>query len=323
MTLLYAAPCFLNHETGDHPERADRIRQIPRRLGESGLLGQCRQPEFKPVSRQRLARVHSPTYIDEVWALSKSGGGNIEADTVVSPASYDVALMAAGCVCDAVERLVRGEDKRALCLVRPPGHHAMTTHAMGFCLFNNVAVAARMAVDQLRLDRVLIVDWDIHHGNGTQATFWEDPHVVFLSIHRFPFYPGTGAADETGGGHGLGFTVNLPVRYGTSRNVYLDIFRNGLEKFAAKLKPQLVLLSAGFDTHRLDPVGDLGLETEDFIPLTSLVLDVADAYADGRFVSVLEGGYDPAILADCVAVHLAEMAGRTTTENGTRCQCSV
>ena len=203
MTLLYCPPCFLDHETGNHPERADRIRHLPERLAAAGLSAQCRTPEFQPVSRQRLARVHSPAYIDEVWAYAKSGGGYIEPDTVVSPASYDVALMAAGSVCDAVERLVRGEDTQALCLVRPPGHHAMVNHAMGFCMFNNIAVAARLAVDVLGLDRVLIVDWDIHHGNGTQAAFWEDPKVGFLSIHRWPFFPGTGDSDETGGGRGL------------------------------------------------------------------------------------------------------------------------
>ena len=306
------SPCFLDHETGNHPERADRIRQIPERLAAAGLLGQCRTPEFKPAARQWLARVHSPAYIDEVWAYAKSGGGYIESDTVVSPASYEVALMAAGSVCDAVERIVRGEDTQGLCLVRPPGHHAMVNHAMGFCLFNNIAVAARLAIDSLGLERVLIVDWDIHHGNGTQAAFWEDPQVGFLSIHRWPFYPGTGDADETGGGRGLGTTLNLPIEFGTPRKDYLALFADNLEKFAAKIKPQLVLLSAGFDAHRLDPVGNLGLETEDFIPLTSLVLDVADTYAGGRFVSVLEGGYDPEswpIAWNCIWRRCSSVAG--------------
>ena len=197
MTLLYCPPCFLDHETGDHPERADRIRRLPERLRQSGLATRCREPDFQPVARQHLTRVHAPAYVDEIWAFAKAGGGNIEADTVVSPASYHVALQAAGSVCDAVERVVRGEDTQGLCLVRPPGHHALANRAMGFCLFNNVAVAARMAVDVLGLYSVLIVDWDIHHGNGTQATFWEDPQVGFLSIHRWPFYPGTGDADET------------------------------------------------------------------------------------------------------------------------------
>ena len=310
MTLLYANPCFLDHETGHHPECADRIRAIPERLEKAGLLVKCKQSGFKPVSRQRLARVHSPGYIDEIRAYAKSGGGHIEADTIVSPASFDVALLAAGCVCDAAERIVRGEDTQAVCLVRPPGHHAMIGHAMGFCIFNNIAVAARLAIDNLKLSRVLIVDWDIHHGNGTQATFWEDPQVGFLSIHRWPFYPGSGDEDEIGGGPGLGTTLNLPIEHRTSRKDYLTRFSDNLDSFSAKIKPELVLISAGFDSHRLDPIGNLGLETEDFITLTNAVLDVADTYAKGRVVSVLEGGYNPDALADCVAVHLAEMLKR-------------
>jgi acetoin utilization deacetylase AcuC-like enzyme len=310
MTLIYRDAAFLSHETGDHPESADRIRSIPARLAELGLLDRCREHESPLVDRRRLARVHSPAYMDEIWAYAKSGGGHIEADTVVSPASYDVAMKAAGAACDAVERVVRGEDSQALCLVRPPGHHALARQAMGFCLFNNVAIAARMAIDELRLERVLIVDWDIHHGNGTQASFWHEPRVGFFSAHRWPFYPGTGAADETGAGDALGTTLNLPFELGTPRREYLGRFRAELEEFADRLRPQLVLVSAGFDAHRLDPVGNLGLETEDFIELTDAVLDVADVHAGGRVVSVLEGGYDPIILADSVGVHLSTMLQR-------------
>lgn len=310
MTLLYNDPCFLKHETGPEIERSERLRAITHRLETSGLAGICQRPEWKPVTRRRLTRVHSSSYIDSVVAVAKSGGGHIEQETTVSPASEDVARLAAGCVCDAVERLVRGEDTQALCLVRPPGHHAMFTHAMGFCIYNNVAIAAKVATDELDLDRVLIVDWDIHHGNGTQAVFWEDRKVGFLSIHRWPFYPGSGRADEIGGGAGESFTVNLPIEYGTPRQEYLRVFREALEAFAAKMRPEIVLISAGFDTHRLDPIGDLGLETEDFITLTNAVLDVADTYSGGRVVSVLEGGYDAPILAECVEVHLREMLRR-------------
>lgn len=311
MTLLYYDSCFLRHETGAHPERAQRLQSIAERLAHSGLEGKCRRVAWEPVSRSQLARVHWPRYIDEVWALAKSGGGELDADTVISPASYEVALQVAGAVCDAVRRVVHGEDTTALCLVRPPGHHAMAGRAMGFCLFNHVAVAARMALEELGLDRVLIVDWDVHHGNGTQAAFWEDPRVGFLSIHRWPFYPGTGLEDETGAGPGLGYTRNLPVPYGTPRADYLARFTLALERFADRVKPQLVLVSAGFDPHRLDPVGDLGLETEDFATLTSRVLDVAQAHAGGRLVSVLEGGYHLEATAQSVEAHLAEMLNRS------------
>jgi len=311
MTLLYEDNCFLKHETGHHPERVERIHGIRTRLEESGLEARCRRVEWGPISRRPLARVHTPAYIDEIWACSKAGGGEIDAETVCGPSSYEVALMAAGAVCDAVKRVVRGEDRQALCLVRPPGHHALVNRAMGFCLFNNVAVAARLATENLELQRVLIVDWDVHHGNGTQATFWDDPSVGFLSIHRWPFYPGSGAADETGAGDGLGYTLNLPVEYGISRREYLDLFRLELERFADRIKPQLVLISAGFDAHRLDPVGNLGLETEDFQTLTRAVLDIAETHAEGRVVSVLEGGYHPDMLAESIEIHLTEMLDRT------------
>ena len=175
---------------------------------------------------------------------------------------------------------------------------------MGFCLLNNIAIAACVARDEHQLDRVLIVDWDVHHGNGTQDSFYADERVGFFSSHRWPFYPGTGAADETGTGAGLGATVNLPVTFGTPREAYRARFATELEKFAARVRPQLVLVSAGFDSHRADPIGSLGLETEDFAELTKLVKDVADVYADGRVVSILEGGYNPLVLAECVETHL-------------------
>ena len=257
-----------------------------------------------------LALVHSLQYARELERFAQAGGGHIEADTLVSPRSYDVARLAAGAVVDAVTNVVRGEDRQALCLVRPPGHHALNDAPMGFCLFNNIAIGAAVATRRLGLDRVLVVDWDVHHGNGTQATFWADPQVGFLSIHRWPFYPGTGWKDETGTGDALGTTFNLPVEFGTPRTEYVRAFRDELERFAARVRPQLVLLSAGFDSHAADPVGSLGLEIEDFEPLSDVVLDVADTYAGGRLVSVLEGGYNPSILASCVEVHLRRFLDR-------------
>jgi acetoin utilization deacetylase AcuC-like enzyme len=215
--------------------------------------------------------------------------------------------LAAGAVADAVEKVMCGEANSALCLVRPPGHHARPAAAMGFCLFNNVAIGARVAAKEHELDRVLVVDWDVHHGNGTQESFWRDEQIGFMSVHRWPFYPGTGAADETGAGPGLGATVNLPLPFGISRSEYLDAFRSALEDFADRLRPQLVLVSAGFDSHQADPIGSLGLETEDFATLSRIVLEVAKQHAGGRVVSVLEGGYNPPVLAQCVGLHLEEL----------------
>jgi acetoin utilization deacetylase AcuC-like enzyme len=206
-----------------------------------------------------------------------------------------------------VDAVLKGTDSNALCLVRPPGHHATPTRSMGFCLFNNIALAARHAKTAHGLTKILIVDWDVHHGNGTQDIFYEDPEVAFFSIHRFGqgFYPGTGDKDEIGRGKGEGFTFNEPVRYGTSRKDYHSRFTSMLEKAADKIKPELVLLSAGFDAHKDDPIGSLGLETEDFAVLTRQVLAVAKTHAKGRLVSCLEGGYNLEALAESVQLHLA------------------
>jgi acetoin utilization deacetylase AcuC-like enzyme len=235
--------------------------------------------------------------------MAKAGGGLVDSDTVVARESVDVAKFAAGAVCDAVSRVIAGEDSRALCLIRPPGHHALRETAMGFCLFNNIAVATRAALDA-GLHRVLVIDWDVHHGNGTQAIFYDEPRVGFFSAHRWPFYPGTGTADETGTGRGLGTTRNLPVTFGTPRSTYQDLVLRDLEDFAARMKPELVLVSAGFDAHHSDPVGSLGLEAEDFEWLTQAAVDIANTYSGGRLVSALEGGYNPPALAACVATHL-------------------
>lgn len=307
MTLLYYGPVFLEHDTGNHPENAARILPSIRHLDQVAMHSKCTRPSWAEISSDHLQLVHPTDYIDSVEAFAGLGGGYIEQDTVVCPQSYHVAKMATGAVCDAVKRVVANEEKQAFCLVRPPGHHALADSAMGFCLFNNIAVAARLAIDSLGIDRVLIVDWDVHHGNGTQAIFREDQQVGFFSIHRWPFYPGSGAADETGTGAGLGTTLNLPVTFGTPRKQYLTRFTTELEQFADKIRPQLVLISAGFDAHRSDPVGSLGLESEDFTTLTRVVLDIAAAHANGRVVSILEGGYNPAALAECVEHHLIEL----------------
>jgi acetoin utilization deacetylase AcuC-like enzyme len=311
MTLLYTDPIFLEHETGRHPERAERLRQVTRHLERVGLDRECDCRKAEPIGPEPLGWIHTPEYAARLKAFAKAGGGRIEADTLVSPRSYDVALAAAGAVRDAVSQVLAGKDRNALCLVRPPGHHALAEDAMGFCLFNNVAIGAKSAILESQLDRVLIVDWDVHHGNGTQDAFWTDEKVAFLSIHRWPFYPGTGDEDETGSGPGLGTVKNLPVKFGTPRNEYLKRFTTELDSFAGRFQPQLILVSAGFDSHRDDPIGSLGLETEDFEPLTDAVLDVADTYAGGRLVSVLEGGYNAGVLAGCVETHLRRILARS------------
>src|SRR5579885_3335814 len=307
MTLLYTDPLFLRHDTGHHPERADRLRSISARLERAGLAGRCTAGSYAPLTEEAVTEVHSPEVLARVKRLAR--GGHLDVDTVVSEDSLGVALAAAGACASAVDAVLAGADRTALCLVRPPGHHATPTRSMGFCLFNNIALAAHHALSAHALDRVLIVDWDVHHGNGTQDIFYADPRVLFFSIHRFGmgFYPGTGAADETGEGAGRGYTLNVPIRYGTSRQDYRGAYRNALEKAADTIKPQLVLVSAGFDAHALDPIGSLGLEIEDFVWMTQQVLEVAKTHCRGRLVSCLEGGYHLSVLAESVQAHLEEL----------------
>jgi acetoin utilization deacetylase AcuC-like enzyme len=306
MTLLFSDPLFQRHDTGRHPERPARLVVIQNRLENAGLVAQCTKGIYTPLSADDVREIHAPEVVASARHLAEAGGGWLEADTFVCPESYQVALAAAGVCAAAVDRVLRGIDRTALCLVRPPGHHATTSRSMGFCLFNNVALAAQHARKAFGLDRILIVDWDVHHGNGTQDIFWADPTVHFLSIHRFGhgFYPGTGGHDETGAGPGLGFTTNVPVSFGISRPDYRTVFRNAIEKAADRIKPNLIILSAGFDTHVRDPIGSLSLEAEDFADMTKTLLAVADTHAQGRLVSCLEGGYHLEALAESVQAHL-------------------
>ena len=314
MTLLLTDPRFVLHKTGSHPERPLRLERIWAQLERSGLAKECRAVPFTPLTPEQLATVHEPKVIEKARAVAEAGGGLLDADTILSAESYDIARLAAGAGVAAVDAVLRGNHSRALCLIRPPGHHACPDQSMGFCLFNNIALAARHARDAFGLTRILVLDWDVHHGNGTQDVFYQNGDAHFLSIHRYGggFYPGTGAANETGTGRGLGKIRNEPIRFGITRPDFLARFRSVVGDVADRCKPELILLSAGFDAHVRDPVGSLGLETEDFTEMTRFLLQVAAAHSGGRLVSCLEGGYDVDALAESVETHLDELLHYST-----------
>jgi acetoin utilization deacetylase AcuC-like enzyme len=302
---LFTDPRMLEHHVpARHPERPERLVAILRQLQRTGYHATCPSGPVREATPEELARVHTAEYLREVSALEAAGGGMLDPDTWLLPGSGLAARLAAGAAIEAVSFVLSAPNRRALCLVRPPGHHARPSSGMGFCIYGNVALAAEEALARFELNKVLIVDFDVHHGNGTQDAFYESSRVGFLSIHRYPFYPGTGAKDETGTGDGLGSTRNIPLPYGTTRSEYHAAFRAGLEMLADRLRPELLLISAGFDAHAEDPVGDLGLEVEDFETLTKAVAEVAETHAGGRIVSVLEGGYNVPILAGSVEIHL-------------------
>jgi acetoin utilization deacetylase AcuC-like enzyme len=314
MVTLFTDRRMINHvPPARHPERPERLQAILRHLERAGLLRACPSGTIREATREELLRVHDEGVLGALATAEAHGGGTIEMDTWVSCGSGLAARLAAGAGVEAVTGVVAGPGRRALCLVRPPGHHARPSGSMGFCLYNNIAVAAAHAVTQLALNRVLIVDFDVHHGNGTQEIFYEDPRVAFLSVHRYPFYPGTGSRGETGTGDGLGLTRNIPLPYGIARRDYHAAFRAGLDEMADRVRPELVLISAGFDAHAEDPVGDLGLETEDFDEITRAIVAVAETHAEGRIVSLLEGGYNTSRLAGGVEVHLRALGAEAPT----------
>lgn len=305
--LLYLDDRFAEHSTGAHPESVDRIIQLNSLLRSTGWPERATCPQCPEASTDQLTAVHTPEYVHQLQNWCEQEVGKVEADTVVSRGSWGAALRAAGAAVDAVQRVVAGEDSTAFCAIRPPGHHALPTGPMGFCLFNNVAVAAQAGLAE-GLHRVLIVDWDVHHGNGTQDAFYSHGSVAFYSIHRSPFYPGTGAASESGSGPGLGMIMNSPVPADITTVQYLATFKRSVEQLAAKCQPELILISAGFDAHQADPIGSLGLVEEDFERLTEIVKQVAAEYCQGRIVSVLEGGYHLDHMPRSVLSHLSALA---------------
>lgn len=302
--LLTDRRCLL-HETGTHPECPGRLKAIWDKLGitlDVQTHNAWTRP-FEPAPHTALAAVHNETYLREMAELCRTGGGYWDADTLLTPHSFEVARLAAGAGVHAVDAVMSGEYHAALCLTRPPGHHAVVDNAMGFCLLNNVAIAAQHAIESHGLKRVLIIDWDVHHGNGTQDIFYARPDVYFFSMHRFPLYPYSGKKSETGTGPGLGTTCNLPLSYEATREEVLARFSQQVTQFAALAEPELILISAGFDAHQDDPIGGLHLRSSDYAAMTRTVRDLADQYAGGRIVSLLEGGYNLQALADSVWFH--------------------
>lgn len=305
VVLLGTHPRYLEHDAGPgHPEQAGRLRAVEAGIEAAAVAEAVVAFAPRAARRRELERVHSASYLDAVERFCRAGGGSLDPDTRASPCSWPAAVLAAGAGLDAVERLDRSEADVAFLAVRPPGHHAGSHRAMGFCLLNNAAVVSASLAD--RGERVLVLDWDVHHGNGTQEVFYEDPRVLYISLHQFPFYPGTGSRDEKGAGAGQGATINVPLPAGTRGDTYRRAFDEVVLPAAEQFAPSWLVISAGFDAHRDDPLADVELSAADFADLTRRALGLVPAC---RCVAFLEGGYDQRALAASVGATVAAMAG--------------
>ena len=304
-TALLYHPIYLNHDTGPHhPERPSRLQSILRKLRKTGLIDRLDAIELQPASTKYIELVHPREHISCIREVCAKGGGNLDPDTVVSADSYEAALFAAGGVLTGIDCVIKGKTNNAFCLLRPPGHHARPSQAMGFCLFNNVAIGARYLQKMHGLKRILIIDWDVHHGNGTEEVFCEDPEVFYISLHQYPHYPGTGGGDYIGKGRGKGFTLNIPMNAGSGDAVYIKVFKDIIMPKIDNYKPEFILISAGFDGHKDDPLSSTTLTESGYYEMTTLLKQAAASYADNRLVSVLEGGYNLISLANSVNSHI-------------------
>jgi acetoin utilization deacetylase AcuC-like enzyme len=309
-TAIVHHPVFQEHDTGpQHPESPSRYKVVMEALrGDAELWPQLLETEAKEAPRGDVLACHTPQLYKNVERVVSEGLGYLDGDTTVSMRSLDAALHGTGAACQAIDSVMRGEATNAFVPARPPGHHATAERAMGFCLFNNVAVAARYAQSRYsEIERVAIIDWDVHHGNGTQGIFYDDKSVFFFSMHQYPWYPGTGARGETGIGRGKDSTLNLPLRAQTPAREQKRMFEGAVQEIDRKFKPDFVIISAGFDSHNGDPLGQLLLEDEDFVSMTQVVKQWAQSACKGRLVSCLEGGYNLKTLGETVRAHVAEL----------------
>lgn len=305
-TGLVYHPAYLEHDMGmGHPESPNRLLAIVQQLEQSGTMAQLTRIAPRMAEDDWIAKVHTVAYLASLKQHAPASGRvSLDPDTSMSPGSLTAAYLAAGGALAGVDAIMNREVEHVFCAVRPPGHHAEANRAMGFCLLNNVAIAARYAQKKHGLSRVLIVDWDVHHGNGTQHSFEDDPSVLFFSTHQFPHYPGTGRESEHGRGAGEGYTINVPMEAGEGDDEYRAVFQKVLVPAADEFKPELVIISAGFDAHKDDPLASMGLTEAGYADLTGIVAGIARRHAQGRILSSLEGGYNLTALAASVDAHV-------------------
>ncbi len=305
---------FMNHQPGAfHPESPERLEVTYAMLDEPDMSGNFHEVPVRRAKNEELLFIHSPEYVSMVAETEGKSYRSLDPDTATSPGSYEAALLAAGGLCQAISMVISGELDNAFALVRPPGHHAERGRGMGFCLFNNVAIGARYAQEFHSLKRIIVVDWDLHHGNGTQHSFEEDPSILYFSTHQYPYYPGTGAFQEKGIGKGEGFTVNVPLSVGHGDGEYVGIFEKILKPIAIEFKPELILVSAGFDIYENDPLGGMRVTPNGFAGLTRSIMEIANMCCGGKVVITLEGGYNLEGLRSSVKVVLKELAGLSET----------
>lgn len=304
-TAIALEDIFWEHDTGAyHPETSRRLTAIREKIEKTSYFSGLLRPKINPATIEQISAVHAKDYVLRFQDMVKKGSGYFDPDTPYSEKSFEAASIAAGSGITLVDSIVNGEAQNGLAIVRPPGHHAEQNRAMGFCMFNNIAIAARY-IQSKGFPKVLIVDWDVHHGNGTEHAFYEDDSVFFVSLHQYPFYPGTGSANDKGDGKGLGYTLNVPMQAGTGDGTFLGKFEKQVLGAIDSFVPDFILVSAGFDAHQNDPLGGLSLSTSAYQKMSELLKQKAKEYCNGRILSFLEGGYDLRALSESVEVHLS------------------